>query len=64
MGRLVRHTFSGTSIAFMFGLPPEVQHIIAGHSQESDLSARTVESTIVHHADFVNFETLKAQMKS
>lgn len=55
-GELVRHTFSGVSIADRFGLPAEVQHIIATHSKEGDLGKRTIEAQIVHHADFVSFE--------
>ncbi len=59
-GKLVRHPFSGTAIAERFGLPYEVQHIIATHSKEGDLGKRTVESIIVHHADFVSFEPFQA----
>lgn len=58
-GELVRHTFSGTAIADRFDLPAEVQHIIAYHSKEGDLGKRTIESIIVHHADFVSFEPFK-----
>ncbi len=58
-GKIVRHPFSGVAIADRFGLPPEVQHIIATHSKEGDLVRRTVESSIVHHADFVSFEPFK-----
>lgn len=59
-GKLIRHPFSGLAIADRFGLPPEVQHIIATHSKEGDLGARTVESIVVHHADFVSFDPFKA----
>ena len=59
-GKFVRHPFSGVAVADRFGLPPEVQHIIATHSKEGDLGKRTVESIIVHHADFVSFEPFKA----
>lgn len=59
-GKLLRHPFSGVGIADRFGLPPEVQHIIATHSVEGDVGKRTVESIIVHHADFVSFEPFKA----
>jgi putative nucleotidyltransferase with HDIG domain len=59
-GQLVRHPFSGLAIADRFGLPPEVQHIIAVHSKEGDLGKRTVEAIIVHHADFVSFDPFKA----
>ena len=59
-GKVVRHPFSGVAIAARFGLPPAVQHIIGTHSKEGDLGKRTVESIIVHHADFVSFEPFKA----
>ena len=59
-GKIVRHPFSGVAIASRFGLPAEVQHIIGTHSKEGDLGKRTVESIIVHHADFVSFEPFKA----
>lgn len=58
-GELVRHPFSGQAIAARFDLPVEVQHIIATHSKEGDLGKRTIESIIVHHADFVSFEPFK-----
>lgn len=58
-GKLLRHPFSGVSIADRFGLPAEIQHIIAYHSKEGDLGKRTIESIIVHHADFVSFEPFK-----
>ena len=58
-GKLLRHPFSGVALADRFGLPPEVQHIIAYHSKEGDLGKRTVEAIIVHHADFVSFEPFK-----
>ena len=58
-GTIVRHPFSGVAIADRFDLPGEVQHIIGTHSKEGDLGKRTVESIIVHHADFVSFEPFK-----
>ena len=58
-GTIVRHPFSGVAIADRFDLPAEVQHIIATHSKEGDLGKRTVESIIIHHADFVSFEPFK-----
>jgi len=61
-GKLVRHPFSGLAIADRFGLPAEVQHIIGTHSKEGDIGKRTVESIIVHHADFVSFEPFKNDM--
>jgi len=58
-GELVRHPFTGQAIAARYELPYEVQHIIATHSKEGDLGKRTVESIIVHHADFVSFEPFR-----
>ncbi len=58
-GQLLRHPFSGVAIADRFGLPPEVQHIIAYHAKEGDLAKRSVEAIIVHHADFVSFDPFK-----
>ena len=59
-GKLLRHPFSGVSIADRFGLPSEVQHIIAYHAKEGDFAKRSVEAIIVHHADFVSFDPFKA----
>jgi putative nucleotidyltransferase with HDIG domain len=59
-GKLLRHPFSGVAIADRFGLPPEVQHIIAYHAKEGDLANRSVEAIIVHHADFVSFDPFKS----
>jgi len=58
-GQLVRHPFSGLAIADRFGLSPEIQHIIGTHSKEGDLGKRTVESIIIHHADFVSFDPFR-----
>jgi hypothetical protein len=44
-----------------FGVPDEICHMIATHSKEGDLGRRTVESIIVHHADFMSFEPFKAE---
>ena len=60
-GKLLRHPFSGVALADRFDLPPEVLHIIATHSKEGDLGPRTVESIIVHHADFVSFEPFQGR---
>ena len=59
-GELVRHPFSGLGLAQGFDLAPEILHIIGTHSKEGDLGKRTVESQIVHHADFVSFEPFQS----
>lgn len=55
-GKLLKHCYSGVALADRFGLPAEVQHIIATHSLEGALSKRSIESYIVHHADFLTYE--------
>lgn len=59
-GKFLRHPFSGVAIADRFGIPTEVQHIIAYHAKEGDDAKRCTEAIIVHHADFVSFEPFKA----
>lgn len=59
-GKLLRPVFRVIAIADRFGLPPEVQHIIAYHAKEGDLAKRSFEAIIVHHADFVSFDPFKA----
>jgi putative nucleotidyltransferase with HDIG domain len=61
-GKMLRHPFSGTALAARFGLPPEVQHIIATHASEGDKVKRTTEATILNHADFMNFHSLLRMM--
>ena len=58
-GKLLRHPFSGVALAMRFDVPPEICHMIASHSGEGNLGKRTVESLIVHHADFMSFEPFK-----
>jgi len=59
-GKLVRHPFSGAAIAYAVGLPPAIVHIIGGHSHEGSHGPRTPEGAVVHHADFICFDTVPA----
>lgn len=58
-GALVRHPFSGAALAYEFGLPGEVQHMIASHAGEGDKIQRSPEATLINKADFASFETLR-----
>jgi putative nucleotidyltransferase with HDIG domain len=58
-GQLMRHPFSGAALAYEFGLPMEVQHMIAAHAGEGDKVKRSPEATLVNKADFMSFETLR-----
>jgi putative nucleotidyltransferase with HDIG domain len=57
-GKLLRHPFSGASLAYKHGLPDEVIHIIATHAKEGDGGYRSIEAMIIHYSDFINFESL------
>ncbi|KPL00777.1 MAG: hypothetical protein AMJ91_03415 [candidate division Zixibacteria bacterium SM23_73_3] len=57
-GKLLRHPFSGSALAYKHGLPEEVIHMIATHAREGDGGYRSVEAMIIHYADFINFESL------
>jgi putative nucleotidyltransferase with HDIG domain len=61
-GKYLRHTFSGVSLAEQTGVPAEVCHIIATHSNEGDLVKRSTEAYIVHHADFMTFLPFKSRL--
>ena len=58
-GAMLRHPFSGVVLAAEQGVPTEVLHMIGAHAREGDLVKRSKEATILHHADFTSFETLK-----
>ena len=61
-GKLLRHPFSGVSLAESCGIPAEVCHIIAAHAGEGDMVKRTTEAYIVHHADFMTFLPFKEKV--
>jgi putative nucleotidyltransferase with HDIG domain len=58
-GKYLRHPFSGVGLAMECGVPDAVSHIIAAHSGEGDMVKRSVEATLVHHADFMTFLPFK-----
>jgi len=57
-GKLLRHPFSGASLAYKHGLPDEIIHMIATHAKEGDGGFRSIEAMIIHYADYINFESL------
>ena len=61
-GKLLRHPFSGSALAYKHGLPKEVIHMIATHAKEGNGGYRSVEAVIIHYADFINFESLGGKM--
>lgn len=58
-GRYLRHPFTGVALAMECGVPDRVSHIIAAHAAEGDHVRRSVEATIVHHADFMSYLPFK-----
>ena len=61
-GKLLRHPFSGSALAYKHGLPEEVIHMIATHAREGDGGYRSTEAMIIHYADYINFESLGGKM--
>ncbi|MFX5038469.1 hypothetical protein ABTC56_18030, partial [Acinetobacter baumannii] len=55
-GRSLRHPFTGVGLCYRHGIPPEVMHVVATHSKEGEHVARSPESVIFHHADFIDFD--------
>ncbi len=56
----IRHPGYGVHICLTVGLPEEVAHIAGGHSGEGELVVRSLENTIVHHADHAFWRILDA----
>ena len=55
-----RHPVSGALLAKELNLPEEIVYIIYAHSKEGDITERSVESIIVNHCDFIDFEIKKS----
>ena len=58
-GEKLRHPFSGVGLAYKYGLPPEVLHVIAMHSKEATDGRRSPEAIIFHHVDFIDFDLVR-----
>ncbi len=59
-GKMLRHPLSGMGMAVLGDIPEDICHIIAVHSREGEKSYRSPEAVILHHADFIAFETIKS----
>lgn len=53
-GKLLRHAFTGVSLAMCHDIPDEVSHIIAVHSHEGNASKRTVMAELIQRSDQLN----------
>ncbi len=56
----IRHPAYGVHICLSVGLPEAVAHMAAAHSGEGELVVRSLENTVVHHADYAFWRTLEA----
>ena len=59
----LRHPVYGAHIALSAGLPEAVCHAAAAHSGEGELVLRSLENTIVHHADHAYWRILASAGK-
>jgi putative nucleotidyltransferase with HDIG domain len=56
----IRHSVYGVHIALSVGLPEQVAHCCGAHSGEGELIQRSLETTIVHHADKAWWRIIKS----
>ncbi len=56
----IRHPAYGVHICLTVGLPEEVAHMAGAHSGEGELVERSLENTIVHHADYAFWRVAEA----
>jgi putative nucleotidyltransferase with HDIG domain len=56
----IRHPAYGVHICLSVGLPEEVAHCAGAHSGEGELVTRSLENTIIHHADYAFWRILDA----
>jgi hypothetical protein len=56
----IRHPAYGAHICLSVGLPEEVAHCAAAHSGEGELLVRSLENTIIHHADYAFWSIARA----
>lgn len=57
---MLRHCFSGAGLAIKHGLPEDVCHIIAYHSEEGIGKWRSPEAVILNKMDYLAFDILKS----
>ena len=55
----IRHPGYGVYICLTVGLPEAVAHAAGAHSGEGELVTRSLENTLVHHADYAFWRTLE-----
>ncbi len=56
----IRHPAYGVHICLTVGLPEAVAHMAGAHSGEGELVERSLENTIVHHADYAFWRVAEA----
>jgi len=57
-GMCMRHPISGAALAYELGLPLELINCIGCHAKEGDGRPQTVETILIHQADFATFDPL------
>jgi putative nucleotidyltransferase with HDIG domain len=57
-GMCLRHPLSGMALAAEAGLPEEVLNCIGCHAKEGEGAPKTLETVLIHQADFATFDPL------
>jgi putative nucleotidyltransferase with HDIG domain len=56
----IRHPAFGVHVCLIVGLPEAIAHCAAAHSGEGELLVRSLENTILHHADYAFWGVCRA----
>jgi len=62
-GQCLRHPLSGMALAAEVGLPEEVLNCIGCHAKEGEGAPKTLETILIHQADFATFDPLVMMQK-
>jgi putative nucleotidyltransferase with HDIG domain len=62
-GFCMRHPISGAALAAEVGLPDEVLNCIACHAKEGEGRPQTLETVLIHQADYATFDPLVMMVK-
>jgi putative nucleotidyltransferase with HDIG domain len=57
-GLCLRHPLSGMALAAEAGLPEEILNCIGCHAKEGEGAPKTLETILIHQADFATFDPL------
>ncbi len=61
IGNSITHGAYGVHLCLEVGLPVEVTHIVASHTNKMGMQTKSVEAIIVHRCDFIDADSIALQ---